>query len=81
MITIHDYLNTHLKQHWNKTRLQTLAGSPFLQDIDKELDSLVNKPFTLKQLDDGYKEAKNIENIKEVEDIVAAFIFNMSNPV
>ncbi|MEH6962873.1 hypothetical protein V7195_22860 [Priestia megaterium] len=81
MISIHDFLNQNLKQQWNRTRLKTLVGSPFLQGIGNELGTLVDKQFKLKDLNKGYLQAKNIPGITKDEDIVAAFIFNMSQPL
>jgi hypothetical protein len=81
MITIHDYLNQHLKQQWNSVRLKTLVGNPFLQGIGNELESLVNKKYKIQELQAGYNEAINIPGIKKNDDIIAAFIFNMSQPV
>ncbi|SLK15780.1 MULTISPECIES: hypothetical protein [unclassified Paenibacillus] len=80
-MSIHDYLDQHLKQQWNMVRLKTLVGTPFLQGIGDELEALVNKQFSLKELQVGYLEAKSIPNITKNDDIVAAFIFNMSHPV
>ncbi|MDA2548868.1 hypothetical protein [Bacillus cereus] len=79
MMTIQDYLNKHLPQQWNNVRLQTLVGNRFLQGIGKELESLVNVQYKIQELDEGYNEAKNIPGIKNNDDIIAAFIFNMKH--
>ncbi|MGM0780082.1 MAG: hypothetical protein ACQEXE_26370 [Bacillota bacterium] len=81
MISIYDYLNQNLEQEWQSSRLRLLVGNPFLKGIGNELETLVQKPHKLKDLNKSYQDAKNIPGISKPDDIVAAFIFNMSQPL
>lgn len=40
---------------------------------------MVNEQYKIQELDEGYNEAKNIPGIKNNDDIIAAFIFNMKH--